>query len=285
MHRSLIAIVALFFVVPAVCAAQDQEKAAPQKAPVAGAAAKVTADDYPKMYQEWKELVAKLGQLRARFQNDPSADKKAVEAEFNELLKKAQAMAEPLGQAGELAFAKDPNKDPELTEFLVETVRGYVQIDDYEKAARLAKLLTENKCSHAEVDFLAGIAFFNSSEFELAGKHLQAAKDKGATNETAEQLLALVGDYKTKWARESALRAKEDKADNLPKIKLQTTQGDIVVVLFENEAPIATANFITLVEKKFYDGLTFHRVLPGLHGPGRRSQGRRLRRPWLYHSG
>jgi cyclophilin family peptidyl-prolyl cis-trans isomerase len=40
------------------------------------------------------------------------------------------------------------------------------------------------------------------------------------------------------------------------------------VLLCENEAPIATANFISLVEKKYYDGLTFHRVLPGFMAQG-----------------
>ena len=32
--------------------------------------------------------------------------------------------------------------------------------------------------------------------------------------------------------------------------------------MFENESPIAVANFITLVKQGFYDGLSFHRVLP-----------------------
>ena len=38
--------------------------------------------------------------------------------------------------------------------------------------------------------------------------------------------------------------------------------------LFENEAPNTVANFISLVEKGFYDGLTFHRVLPGFMAQG-----------------
>ena len=35
-----------------------------------------------------------------------------------------------------------------------------------------------------------------------------------------------------------------------------------MIELFENEAPQSVANFITLVKKGFYDGVTFHRVLP-----------------------
>ena len=38
--------------------------------------------------------------------------------------------------------------------------------------------------------------------------------------------------------------------------------------LFENEAPQSVANFIHLVENKFYDGLKFHRVLPNFMAQG-----------------
>src|SRR5262249_15222542 len=50
--------------------------------------------------------------------------------------------------------------------------------------------------------------------------------------------------------------------------KLQTTRGDIVVELFENEAPNTVANFISLVTKGLYDGTQFHRVLPGFMAQG-----------------
>jgi cyclophilin family peptidyl-prolyl cis-trans isomerase len=41
----------------------------------------------------------------------------------------------------------------------------------------------------------------------------------------------------------------------------QTTAGDFSVELFEDSMPITTANFVKLVEAKFYDGLHFHRVI------------------------
>lgn len=39
--------------------------------------------------------------------------------------------------------------------------------------------------------------------------------------------------------------------------------GKIVLELDAKAAPVTTANFIKLVEEKFYDGLIFHRVVPG----------------------
>jgi len=45
--------------------------------------------------------------------------------------------------------------------------------------------------------------------------------------------------------------------------KFETSKGDFTIELFEDKAPITTKNFIDLVNKKFYDGLIFHRVIDG----------------------
>jgi cyclophilin family peptidyl-prolyl cis-trans isomerase len=44
--------------------------------------------------------------------------------------------------------------------------------------------------------------------------------------------------------------------------------SQIVLELFENEAPETVGNFISLVEKPFYDGLTFHRVIKNFMAQG-----------------
>lgn len=43
-------------------------------------------------------------------------------------------------------------------------------------------------------------------------------------------------------------------------VSIQTDKGEIVVELRKDLMPITVNNFVDLVEKKFYDGLTFHRV-------------------------
>ena len=39
--------------------------------------------------------------------------------------------------------------------------------------------------------------------------------------------------------------------------------GQFVAELYPKQAPNTVANFITLAQKKYYDGLIFHRVIPG----------------------
>ena len=44
-------------------------------------------------------------------------------------------------------------------------------------------------------------------------------------------------------------------------VTIETNKGAIKFALYEEDAPITTANFIKLAEAGFYDGLTFHRVV------------------------
>jgi peptidylprolyl isomerase len=47
----------------------------------------------------------------------------------------------------------------------------------------------------------------------------------------------------------------------MTKVLLETPMGNITLELFD-DMPITTGNFIKLVEKGFYNGVTFHRVIP-----------------------
>ena len=44
--------------------------------------------------------------------------------------------------------------------------------------------------------------------------------------------------------------------------EIKTVKGTMKVEFYENDAPNTVKNFVDLVNKGFYDGLTFHRVIP-----------------------
>jgi cyclophilin family peptidyl-prolyl cis-trans isomerase len=50
-----------------------------------------------------------------------------------------------------------------------------------------------------------------------------------------------------------------------PLVKLETNFGDIVIELFDANAPITVANFLMYVKSGFYEGLIFHRVTDDPH--------------------
>lgn len=53
-----------------------------------------------------------------------------------------------------------------------------------------------------------------------------------------------------------------EKATN-PVIKISTEKGDMVLELFPDVAPKHVESMLTLIKKDFYNGLNFHRVVPG----------------------
>ncbi len=63
------------------------------------------------------------------------------------------------------------------------------------------------------------------------------------------------------------------KSDTDVSVRIKTSKGDIVVKLLPDEGPNAASNFVYLVKQKFYDGLTFHRVIPGFMAQGGDPQG------------
>ena len=74
-------------------------------------------------------------------------------------------------------------------------------------------------------------------------------------------------------------------SDTVPAVSavLRTSKGDIKLQLFADQAPVTVANFVNLASRGFYDGLTFHRVIPDFmvqggcpHGTGTGGPGYRF---------
>jgi peptidyl-prolyl cis-trans isomerase B (cyclophilin B) len=57
-----------------------------------------------------------------------------------------------------------------------------------------------------------------------------------------------------------------DKLKSLTKAVMATDRGDITIEFYPDVAPNTVANFYTLAKDGFYDGLKFHRVIPGFVG-------------------
>lgn len=50
---------------------------------------------------------------------------------------------------------------------------------------------------------------------------------------------------------------------NHPVVTIETSLGTIRAVLYQDKSPKTVANFSKLIKQKFYDGIIFHRVIPG----------------------
>ena len=91
--------------------------------------------------------------------------------------------------------------------------------------------------------------------------------------------------------------AKDEKQANVTDVNIvmKTSKGDIEAVIYATKTPMTAANFLNLAEMDFYDGITFHRVIPNFmiqggdpEGSGRGGPGYRFGDefdPSLKHTG
>ena len=188
--------------------------------------------EFETLLAEWKELEKEMDDAEAEFEA-ASEDVEAqdeVRKDFQNLVDQANELVEELKTAALVEFETEPNN--------IEVVRTLLGI-----------MMNDAKGAQDEDVFELGQTLIdggiNPRFFEAA-----AASDTATipVKEIFEELL---------------IRQAEAKADDLPRVKLITNKGEIVVELFENESPGTVGNFISLTKDGFYKDIKFHRVISG----------------------
>lgn len=229
------------------------------------------AEDPQQVYErtlgDWKALLKQLRALRLARQTADPSELPRMRQQWDALVAKGNELLPKLRDAAVEAYAVNPNADNDLTNFLVSLLTEDVLADRYEDAYTIGKALVIGNCDNDKVYDLAGMAAFSTHHFREAKDYMQMAQQRGSLSELGQRLLPQLDELQKLWEEEQALRADEADKD-LPLVKLVTSKGDIVLELFEEQAPETVGNFISLVESGFYNGLTFHRVLPGFMAQG-----------------
>lgn len=218
---------------------------------------------FDKLVGEWKDLLAELVTLQEKYRAANSEEHAAIEKQWDTAIAKGEELRPKIVEAAEKAYVAAPNTQKEVSDFLERVLRSSVASDDYELAFEVGSLLDKNKAPIDDLPRLMGKASFGACEFDAAERYFEQLQKTGRLDATVGTLAQSLPKYKEAWPKEQKIREAEAKADDLPRVLLKTNKGDITVELFENEAPNTVANFVSLVESGYYDGLTFHRVLPG----------------------
>lgn len=99
---------------------------------------------------------------------------------------------------------------------------------------------------------------------------------------------------KKQWAQAPEVTIEADKTY---RVKMETTRGVIELELYAEHAPKTVNNFLFLVGEGFYDGVSFHRVIPdfviqggdptgtGRGGPGYRFEDELIGNPLKHETG
>lgn len=250
-------------------------------------------------WADYKQAISDIEQLRSDYLSADTAEREAIYKQLKELVAEVHQKVDRMTDTAFAAYKADPKKNPELADLLLERVKylaageappkasgGRFQGGDQpEKALPIIAALIEGGVENPRLYIWGGVSAVNVNDFDLAKKYFDLATEHEAYTKIAQEqeeenspeleYLMTAHSYSSSleqlrkdWEVEAKIREAEAEADDLPRVKITTTKGDIVVELFENEAPQSTANFLTLVKQGYYDGLDFHRVLPGFMAQG-----------------
>ena len=210
---------------------------------------------------EWKGLLKKLADLRTQFQTAKGVEAEQIRKKWALTVKDGEQLLDSLRDAALAAFVESPNQDRQLTRFLVRMLKDALNQDRYEIVREAAVALIEHKCDDRSIYDIAGHASFALNDFKSAADYLRQAELKNAISPIGSNFQRDATNYIKFWEAEQEIRKREAAQDDLPRVKMTTSKGEVVIELFENEAPDTVGNFVSLVEVGFYDNKKFHRVL------------------------
>jgi cyclophilin family peptidyl-prolyl cis-trans isomerase len=243
---------------------------------------------FDKSFADYKTELRKIEGLRTSFQTGDKAAREKINQQLTDEIASAQKLVDAMVAAAMDAYRAAPNSDPQVTDLLIAVVKhdavGEVGSDQkgpinggdqYEAALPIIKLLIDGGAKEKQLPIWGFVSAFASNDYDQAASFWKLANESGAladpdaiTDQAARDVMGVamqyapqLNKYRDLWAKEQTIRAAEAKSDDLPRVKLSTTKGDIVLELFENDASQSVANFITLTKAGFYNGVPFHRVL------------------------
>ena len=249
--------------------AQDADQA--KGAPSADAPSQDTAagtDSFEQLHTRWTKLQKQMLELRTKYQTADADEQKAIREKFGTLIGESGELLPKLKTVALAAFEAEPNANVDVVGVLLGFMSNLNAEDRYEETLALGNKLVKGGSKAKGLADMMGVASYALDDFDAAQKYLDQASTEKAISFESRQLLEDIGEARKLWAIEKKVREEEAAADDLPRVEFTTNKGKVVVELYENEAPGAVGNFISLVEKKFYDGLTFHRVIGGFMAQG-----------------
>ncbi len=198
------------------------------------AIAQETETTLKELQQQWANIDAKLVAKETELKS-AAGDDESLQKEFRDLVDEANAIVEKLESTAKSLLQTNP-EDPEAVRTMMGIMVNDAQFNRDAKVLAMGDQLIAN-----------GI---NPEYFKLASRSERLSIP---AREIFDELM---------------IRHAEAMKGDLPRVKFSTTKGDIVIELYENEAPNTVGNFVSLVEQDYYTDMIFHRVLEGFMAQG-----------------
>ena len=248
-------IVFLLLCCPAVALSQESDQESELNS---GETPQATRAEFDATSGEWREVMKKLRKARFHFGICEEHESEQYRQDYlTQVAKGDKLFVKLIDQGCELLYQ---GPDREIEGMLDILQQKYFDQGNYELTLKIGMaLLQNNPTDFSDMINLSYVARY-CNEFETA-KELIKMIEAGTGSPAGPLLrsfLAAEPRLTADWNAELAIRAEEDKAANLPRVLISTSQGDILVELFANEAPNTVANFLELAKNGIYDNTRFY---------------------------
>jgi peptidylprolyl isomerase len=213
------------------------------------------------------KAVADQRETFVRYLNHDVRTPEARELFFKQREEVQQRLDEHYDTALALTMMGEYNED--AITFLVTMIQHRFENSIYDvPTLQGATFLMDNNSQLEYIWKAAARSAMATGQFDTARKIYEILKKPDVLgdkefNETDGALSFFLDEHEKQFNEEMEIRKQEQEAteNKLPRVKLKTTQGDVEVELYINQAPSAVSHFIKLVESGFYDGLDFQLVI------------------------
>ncbi len=178
-----------------------------------------------------------------------------------EMLSQGAPVFQRMMAAAVAEYQLSPAPAGPLAAMLWETFKHRAGADLYEGMLPVGQALVASGYEDPELHSLTTRTAFAMNDFDAVRKEAVLLAGEEQDHPQVQNSLEEIDKLKELWTEELAAREQDAQGAPLPRVRMKTTKGNIEIELFENQAPETVANFISLVESGFYDGLTFHRVI------------------------
>jgi cyclophilin family peptidyl-prolyl cis-trans isomerase len=190
-----------------------------------------------------------------------ASDDARLQRQWSELLTTGHAKHAEMLEAALEEYLADLGNRGQLQAWLYSALEASVENDEFEGTLAIAQALMEERNVNPDLLSFASMSALALNEYDVAREFLERAIEADLAPPFFQQLYRELDTVQAAWEEELEARRRDAEGEPLPRVLMKTTKGNVVIELFENQAPETVGNFIHLVEQGFYENLAFHRVI------------------------
>ncbi len=244
--------------VPSVVATNGEEPVPVKLTPEEEVAVKA----FVEARSNWADSLVEMKTIMIHYGNQEDSTPEALQRYRDAREKGRRGLRETFVKAIELYKVR--NGDFESAQMMATTLEYFESQSIYENCYEAARLMIDAEVKAPFLYLIAARSALLEGQYDQVIPLYKTFVDTYGVEklENVDKMVSgLVDLYPAMWERELAVRKAEAEADDLPRVLLQTSRGEVVLELYENQAPNTVANFIHLVESGFYDGTDFYQVV------------------------